>query len=91
MAIAIQTILGTECIGDSLPKINSNFSELAKFVAPDFTAIEIALKTHSVNTADKQIGRIIFDTTNNRLMVATGSSDVSPWYVVDGSSFVTPA
>jgi hypothetical protein len=91
MATIVQSISGSECIGDSLSKINNNFSELAKFVAPDFTAANIASRVHSVNTTDKQIGRVVFDTTNNRLMVAAGSTDTSRWYVVDGSTFVTPA
>tara|TARA_R110000868_G_scaffold55422_9_gene172239 strand:- start:1895 stop:2125 length:231 start_codon:yes stop_codon:yes gene_type:complete len=30
--IPIQTILGTECIGDSLPKINNNFTALSEEV-----------------------------------------------------------
>lgn len=91
MAITVQTILGTECIGDSLPTINNNFSELAKFVASDFTAANIASRAHAVNTTNKQTGRVVFDTTNNRLMVAVGATDTDRWYVVDGSTFITPA
>lgn len=91
MSIAIQTINGTECIGDSLPKINSNFSELAKFVAPSFTAANLASISNSVNTTDKEMGRVVYDTTNHRLMVASGSANNSSWYVVDGSALITPA
>ena len=91
MAITVQTIDGSECIGDSLPKINDNFYELAKFVAPDFTAADISSRAHAVNTTNKQIGRVVYDSTNHRLMVASGQSDNSPWYVVDGSASVTPA
>lgn len=90
MAVIIQTIEGTECIGDSLPKINSNFSELAKFVAPTFTASEIASRQSSVNTTNKEEGKIIFDITNSRLLVAAGHVDISEWYIIGSSSSVIP-
>ena len=56
-----------------------------------YTAANIADKTSTVNTIDKYEGLYIWDTTNNRLMRANGATDVSPWYVVDGSTSVTPA
>lgn len=91
MSIAVQTINGTECIGDSLPKINSNFSELAKFVAPSFSSADLAAISSNANTANKEMGRVVYDTINHRLMVASGPLANSPWYTVDGSTSVTPA
>lgn len=90
MAITVQTILGTECIGDSLPKINDNFSELAAFVAPDFDRVEIENSTHAVNTTNKQIGKVIYNRTNKQLMVAEGQGNTARWYVVDGSTSILP-
>lgn len=58
---------------------------------PSTTAANIANKANIFNTQSKYVGRGVWDTTNNRLMVATGSTDVSPWYVADGSTSVTPA
>lgn len=55
------------------------------------TAADIANKASSVNTTDKYAGLFIWDSTNNRLMRASGASDVSVWWVVDGSASVTPA
>jgi parallel beta-helix repeat protein len=55
------------------------------------TGVEIADKTNSINTADKYVGKTLWDTTNSRVMVAAGPTDVSRWYVCDGSAFVTPA
>lgn len=55
------------------------------------TAANIANKASSVNTTNKYEGLFIWDTTNNRLMRAAGSTDVSVWWVVDGSTSVTPA
>lgn len=55
-----------------------------------YTDAEIADKTSSVNTVDKYEGLYIWDETNNRLMRSSGSTDISPWWVVDGSTSVTP-
>jgi hypothetical protein len=60
-------------------------------VARPVSAAEIASAAGAVNTQNKQQGLVVFDTTNNRLMVATGSTAVSPWYVADGSASVTPS
>jgi len=88
--VNIQLIDGTEYVGDSLSKINNNFLELYKFVAPSFTADEIANRSSEANTIDKEQGRIVYDSTNFRLMVATGAADNDTWYVADGTNPVTP-
>ena len=54
------------------------------------TATNIASITSTINTVDKYAGLYIWDSTNNRLMRANGSLAASPWYVVDGSTSVTP-
>jgi hypothetical protein len=56
-----------------------------------YTDTEIADKTSSVNTVDKYEGLYIWDETNNRLMRSSGDLDVSDWWIVDGSTSVTPA
>lgn len=56
-----------------------------------YTAANIADKSSTANTVDKYEGLYVWDTTNNRLMRSSGSTDVSPWWVVDGSTSVTPA
>lgn len=55
------------------------------------TAAAIADKTNAVNTANKYVGKQVWDSTNNRMMRAAGATDVSAWYVLDGSASVTPA
>ena len=55
-----------------------------------YTAIQIADKTSTVNTVDKYDGLYIWDTTNHRLMRASGSLVTDVWWVVDGSVSVTP-
>ena len=56
-----------------------------------YTDTEIADKTSSVNTVDKYDGLYIWDTTNHRLMRSSGALDTDAWWVVDGSTSVTPA
>lgn len=55
------------------------------------SAANIASASSQVNTRNKLAGLMVRDTTNNRVMVASGSSATSPWYVADGSASVTPA
>jgi hypothetical protein len=58
---------------------------------PSDSAANIASIASVVNTRNKLTGLQIYDTTNNRVMIASGSAANSPWYVVDGSASVTPA
>ena len=55
------------------------------------TATDIADKTASVNTTNKYAGLFVWDSTNHRLMRSEGATDVSVWWVVDGSTSVTPS
>lgn len=55
------------------------------------TAAEIAAIGNAVNTSGKAAGTIVFDTTNSRLMIATGANANSTWVRADGSNAVTPA
>lgn len=70
----------------SLTKVSWSMVDTASVAA---TAV--ADKTSTVNTVGKYDGLFIWDTTNNRLMRSSGSTDVSAWYVVDGSASVVPA
>ena len=58
---------------------------------PSASAASIADKTASINATGKYAGLMAWDTTNNRMMRASGSSSTSTWYCVDGSVSVTPA
>lgn len=55
------------------------------------TAANIASAAATINVAGKYEGKIIWDTTNLRLMRAAGSGATDAWRVVDGSAGVTPA
>lgn len=55
------------------------------------TAAAIAAVANTINTASKVAGKVVYDTTNNRLMISSGSAAASPWYIADGSGSVVPS
>jgi hypothetical protein len=55
------------------------------------TSTAIAAATNAINTTGKTAGRTVYDTTNNRMMISSGSAATSPWYVADGSVSVIQA
>ncbi len=58
----------------------------------EVTAAQLADKTHAINANGfKFSGLPARDTTNRRLYIARGSTDVDPWDLCDGSASVTPA
>lgn len=69
--------------------IYSSSSNSVTVIATD-TATNIASATASINTTDKYTGKRVWDTTNNRELRSSGSGTTSTWYVVDGSTSVTP-
>ena len=81
------TIDGFQAPGDCLESTSTDSLK----VNSNATAAAIADKTNTINLGGKHEGRMVWDTTNNRMMYASGSTDVSPWYVIDGSASVTPA
>lgn len=81
------TIEGYQAPGDSLEITSTN----ALRIEQNFTSAQIADKTVDPNLGGKFTGRLVWDSTNNRLLRARGSTDVSPWDVVDGSTSVTPS
>jgi hypothetical protein len=58
---------------------------------PVASATDIAAVGATINTAGKFVGRLVWDSTNNRMLRASGTAAVDPWHVVDGSATVTPA
>lgn len=66
-------------------------STISEAYANTASAADIAAIGNVINTRGKYAGRAVYDTTNNRLMVASGSNTNSAWYVSDGSASVTPA
>lgn len=55
------------------------------------SAANIASASSGINSSGKFTGKEVWDSTNNRLMIARSGSATSPWDVCDGSSSVTPS
>ena len=70
----------------SLTKVTHSMIE-----TPSDTSTNIASVSATVNTVGKYSGLFVWDTTNNRLLRASGSLAADTWIVVDGSVTVTPA
>lgn len=58
---------------------------------PSYTAANIADVGHAVNTANKGAGLMVYDTTNTKMKIATGSGTTATWVDADGTNAVTPA
>lgn len=56
-----------------------------------FLSSEIADVANEVNTVGKREGSIVYDSSNNRIMIARNNSAAGPWDVADGSASVTPS
>ena len=53
-------------------------------------AAALAAKADSINTAEKYRGKLVWDTTNNKMYRASGPADVDRWYLCDGSGNILP-
>lgn len=59
---------------------------------PTYTSTDIADSSHGVNTSiNKRQGVMIWDSTNDKMKVATGAGDTDTWVDADGTNAVTPA
>ena len=87
----ITVIPGNQCIGDSLTTINNNFAALNNFALPVATATQLGDKNNVINTLNKAQGKLVFNTTDNKVYVSRGSLNTNIWNVVDNSSSITPA
>lgn len=55
------------------------------------TTVSLADATNAVNTANKASGKAVYDTTTNRVMIASGSAAGDSWYDAVGENEVSPS
>lgn len=60
-------------------------------VLQNLIATDIAAIANAINTTGKAAGKMIWDTTNSKIKVATGALAASTWVDADGTNPVTPA
>lgn len=58
---------------------------------PTAAATTIADISAAINTTNKAAGSVVFDTTNNKLKIATGANANSTWVDAAGTNAVTPS
>jgi hypothetical protein len=68
----------------------------ASFVMQSDTAANIGDITNAMNTTNKIVGRMVIDTTNNKVYWASGTAAADPWYAADkgvtlGGADITPS
>jgi hypothetical protein len=60
-------------------------------VLQNFSAAQIADISNAINVTGKASGKIVWDTTNAKIKVATGSAAADTWVDADGTNAVTPS
>lgn len=55
------------------------------------TTANLSSAAHAINTTNKFAGKLVLDTTTNKLQVALGADATSQWRPVDGTTAVTPS
>ena len=98
----VMDIQSTTLLAVVVPAVASTVSGAAvTLAAPTFSTLgapgesvaasAIAAVANAINTTGKYRGKQVYDTTNNRLMVASGSTAASAWFIADGSASVVPS
>lgn len=98
---AYADLTGTPTLGTVASHAATDFATAAQGAKADAavplasaTAAQIADKTHAINTAGKTKGKHVYDTTNDLIYFAIGTTDVAKWRLtgaVDSTGDVTPA
>lgn len=76
---------------DTLRELSFRLDKALRNAPEVETAANIADVGSSINTINKYQGRQVLDTTNDRLMIASGEGATDDWLICDGSGSVTPA
>ena len=70
--------------------VSGNPTVASTDILTNATAAEIAAIGNVVNTTGKAAGRMVWDTTNSKIKVATGALAASTWVDANGTNAVTP-
>jgi hypothetical protein len=71
--------------------VSGNPTIAATSVLENVSAATIASIVSGINTTGKAAGKMVWDTTNGRIKVATGALAASTWVNADGTTAVTPS
>ena len=70
--------------------VSGNPTIAATSILENVAAADIADIANAINTTGKAAGRMVWDTTNTKIKVATGSAAADTWVDADGTNAVTP-
>ncbi len=71
--------------------VSGNPTVTATMVLVNIAAADIAAIGNAINTTGKAAGKMVWDTTNSKIKVATGALAASTWVDADGTNAVTPS
>lgn len=71
--------------------VSGNPTVTATMILFNIAAADIAAIGNAINTTGKAAGKMVWDTTNTKIKVATGSAAADTWVDADGTNAVTPA
>jgi hypothetical protein len=71
--------------------VSGNPTIAATSILENVAAADLADIADAINTTGKAAGRMVWDTTNTKIKVATGSAAADTWVDADGTNAVTPA
>lgn len=81
-------LLGVECIASGSP---GTWVDMPRIGSPvTSSAASLGSITAQINTTGKYTGKLVIDTTNNRMVYAAGSSAGAVWWQVDGQASIPP-
>jgi hypothetical protein len=70
--------------------VSGNPTIAATMILENVAAADLADIANAINTTGKAAGRMVWDTTNTKIKVATGSAAADTWVDADGTNAVTP-
>jgi len=83
---------GGEVLGDLSVAGNITIAGgLVRTRPQNYSEDNIKLASHIINTTDKYLGKLVYNSTNNKMYFAIGTIQTSPWRCTDGSGDLIPA
>jgi hypothetical protein len=75
----------------NITTVNATTVDADNILVPVTTSALLGDAAGAINTANKSIGKLVFNTTDDTLYVATGVAAVDDWAPSDGGVAITPA
>lgn len=89
---SVNGVLGWYCTASGSPGTWQSFGIIAdaNLRTQSTTTVNLNSTSNAINTANKYLGREVYNTTISKFMKATGSLATDNWVSLDGSTIITP-